>query len=43
MEMVWMEKPIHHWMVIGRAVGMKKRLKRTWDGVLLLIGTYKLH
>jgi len=33
-----MTKAIHHLMVIGRAVGMKKRLKKTLDGALLSIG-----
>lgn len=33
-----MTKAIHHLMVIGRVVGMKKRLKRTLDGALLSIG-----
>lgn len=28
------------WYFRGRVVGMKKRLKRTWDGALLLIGIY---
>ncbi|GAU18827.1 hypothetical protein TSUD_228170 [Trifolium subterraneum] len=32
-----MTKAIHHLMVIGRAVGMKKKLKRILDGALLSI------
>lgn len=34
-----MTKAIHLLMVIGRAAGMKKRLKRILDGVLPSIGT----
>ena len=38
-----MTKAIHHLMVIGRAAGMKKRLKRTLDGALLSIGIHTIY
>jgi hypothetical protein len=38
-----MTKAIHHLMVIGKAVGMKKRLKRILDGALLSTGTNIYH
>jgi hypothetical protein len=43
MEEEEMTKAIHHLMVIGKAVGMKKRLKRILDGALLSIGINIYH